>query len=272
MSFNRAPLRAAKRRIVARANKVFFGLWRASSNLQGVYYQQDLENRVRAMNDADGVKTIAAFGPCIDTFHGLYYWAASTHKRNNYFGHALDQNPFDLFLYQELIVRLRPAFVLQTGVFCGGSLLYFAHLLDLMEAPPEAIVVGIDIMLRDEAKKLSHPRIRLVEGSSTDEKIVQQVTEMLPAPHGFVSLDSDHSRDHVLAEMKIYERFVAPGGYMVVEDTNVNGHPVHVNHGPGPTEAVDTFLSQNGNFVRDDAFWRRNLLSHHAGGWLQRVS
>ena len=205
----------------------------------------------------------------VDSFHNIYYHSLGWDS-NYYLGYQIKQCPFDLQLYQELVFRLRPRFIIQTGVAGGGSVLFFATLLDLCCCDTNAIVIGIDIALSDEARTLKHPRIRLIEGSSTDPQTVRAVETLVSGDGGFVTLDSDHAAAHVLDELRIYYKFVGAGSYLVVEDANINGHPVLPTFGPGPREAVNEFLQEQKFVVPDNELWQRNLFSFHQ--WLRRIS
>jgi cephalosporin hydroxylase len=206
----------------------------------------------------------------LDAAHMMLYRFPQTHESKTYLGCPVDQLAMDLWLYQEIIFRERPPFILQTGVDKGGSILYFATLLDLIGARDDAIVIGVDLRLSSIALSLSHDRIRLIEGNSIDAVVLEKIRSLLPDEHGLISLDSDHSKSHVLKELEVFSRFTKPGCHLFVEDTNINGHPVYSGFGEGPMEAVDEFIVRDKKFVRDEAIWRRNLISFHNSGWLLR--
>jgi cephalosporin hydroxylase len=170
----------------------------------------------------------------VPAFHFMWYYSPGTWYRNTFLGYNIQQCPPDLQLYQELIYRLRPAFVVQTGVSGDGSILYFASMLDLIGAPPSTIVIGIAIKLTDAARTLSHPCIRLFEGNAVDPELVRHIKQCVPAGGGLVVLDSDHTKSDVLAELHAYNELVADDSYLAVEDTNINGHPVFPLFGARP--------------------------------------
>jgi len=173
--------------------------------------------------------------------------------------------PFDLWTYQEIIFETKPDLIIETGTFNGGSTFYFAHLLDSLGCGQ---IVSIDIDPQPELP--SHPRIRFIKDSSVAPEIVAEMAELaLRAERTMVILDSDHSRDHVLAELRAYFALVTPGCYLVVEDGNINGHPVLKQHGPGPTEALQQFLAENKDFDID-LHRERHLFSFNPGGYLRR--
>jgi cephalosporin hydroxylase len=116
-----------------------------------------------------------------------------------------------------------------------------------------------------------HKRVKYLLGSSTSKEIVDKVRSSIKARHRvMVVLDSDHSKDHVLEELRIYSRFVTRGSYLIVEDTNISGHPVLPEFGPGPMEAVQEFLAENKDFVVDGSR-AKFYMTFNPGGWLRRV-
>lgn len=204
-------------------------------------------------------------------FHVLWYHSARSWQDTTFLGVPHRQCPFDNQLYQEMIYETRPQAIVQTGVAEGGSLLYLACLLDLIKAAPDCPVIGVDVVLTPSARALQHPRLHLIEGSSIDPAIFSQVRTLLAGRTALVSLDSDHRAAHVSAELALYRELVPVGGILVVEDTNINGHPVYRSFGPGPYEAVRAFLASDDRFESDDARWRRFHFSFHQHGWLRRI-
>lgn len=202
-------------------------------------------------------------------FHRLYYdgptGAGRVHHRTSWMGVPCLKTPLDLWIYQEILFETRPALVVETGSHKGGSALFLAHALDALGAGE---IFSIDVL--GDSNRPSHPRIRWVTGSSSDPAIVNPVFAGRDPREGrLVVLDSDHSQAHVRAELALFAPRVPPGGYLIVEDTNVNGRPVLPEHGPGPWEAVEEFLSANPEWERDRSR-EKFLLTYNPGGYLRR--
>jgi cephalosporin hydroxylase len=200
-------------------------------------------------------------------FHELYYGTQNKTWRDTYWlGVPLLKCPLDLWVYQELVYRLRPAYIVETGTHKGGSAYYLASLCDLLD---HGRVLTIDTAFRGDRPR--HPRIEYVTGSSVDPAVFGAVRGRVSGSDStLVILDSDHDREHVLTELRMYAKLVTLGSYLVVEDTNLNGHPVRPDWGPGPGEAVDAFLAESPSYRRDPSV-EKHLLTFHPGGYLVRV-
>lgn len=201
-------------------------------------------------------------------FHKAYFNARDYNLtwRNTYWmGHPVLKCPLDLWLYQELVHRVRPSVIVETGTAYGGSALFLASVCDMID---HGRVVTVD--LTPQENRPEHRRITYVSGSSTDEGVFKRVVDDIgTAAPVMVFLDSDHAQSHVQKELDLYHRLVTPDSYLVVEDTNLNGHPVVPEHGPGPWEAVHQFVVAHPEFAHDremDKF----LLSFNPRGYLRR--
>lgn len=210
----------------------------------------------------------------IDQFHKLYYGSDSRTWRNTYWlGIRTYKCPLDLWVYQELMAQIRPTVIIETGTASGGSALFMASMMDLLGA---GRVITIDAAMSDhyvpkESQRPHHERITYIHGSSVEPDVVQLVSSMVGlGDRVMVVLDSDHEMNHVLREMEIYGELVSRGSFLIVEDTNINGHPVMPSFGPGPMEAVDAFLHRYDGFVIDPD-QEKFFLTMNPRGYLKKV-
>ena len=203
----------------------------------------------------------------VDAFHRLYYDRhETTWTSTSWLGTTVLKCPLDLWNYQEILAETRPDLIIETGTHVGGSALYMAGICDLIG---NGRIVTVDI--EDRPARPVHGRITYVEGSSTSAEVLDQVTAFVQdAERVMVILDSDHSREHVLRELELYAPLVSKGCYLVVEDTNVNGHPVVPGFGPGPMEALNEFLSGSNDFEVDRSR-EKLMLTFNPSGYLLRV-
>jgi cephalosporin hydroxylase len=199
-------------------------------------------------------------------FARLYYDSERrTWKNTRWLGVGVQKTPLDLWIYQEVITDIRPALIVETGTAAGGSALYMATVSDALGTGE---IISVDIA---KGTRPTHPRITYLHGSSISRDVCSAVAERArTASPVIVILDSDHSRDHVLAELDCYAELVTPGSYLIVEDTNINGHPVLPKFGPGPKEAVSEFLGSRTDFEIDREC-EKFFLTFNPGGYLRRV-
>jgi cephalosporin hydroxylase len=206
---------------------------------------------------------LSSIGDPIDRFHVLSYTQGALDD-TFWFGVPIQKSPLDCWVYPEILCELRPDLIVETGTYLGGSAMFFAHLFDLLG---HGHVLTIDQQRRGT---IDHPRVTQIVGDALSREVLDAVAERAAAAtRVLVALDDDHSAPHVLRELAAYGPLVTPGSYLVVEDTNVNGHPVMPGHGPGPHEAVEQFLKTNEDFVIDHGR-EKFLLTYFPDGWLRK--
>lgn len=197
----------------------------------------------------------------------------------DWMGLPIIQYPQDIVAIQELIWRIRPAAVVETGVARGGSLALSASILELLGG--DGIVVGIDIDIRAHNRRAieAHPmahRIRLLEGSSTAPEVVAEVRSLVGERSPvLVFLDSLHTHEHVLNELRAYSPLVQAGSYLVVFDTVIEDMPDDQfrdrpwGRGDNPKTAVHAFLRESDRFEIDHDYDAKLLISAAPDGYLR---
>ncbi|WP_300156635.1 cephalosporin hydroxylase family protein [Solidesulfovibrio sp.] len=194
-------------------------------------------------------------------------------------GRPIIQFPQDILAMQEIIWRVRPELIIETGIAHGGSLVFYASMLELLGGDRWIVGIDIDIRPHNRAAIEAHPmakRIVLVEGSSIDPAIVARIRDMASGKSPvLVVLDSNHTHEHVLAELRTYAPLVSAGSYLVVFDTLIERMPESFfpnrPWGPGnnPMSAVDTFLAETDRFAPDAMIENKLLITVAPKGYLK---
>lgn len=195
-------------------------------------------------------------------------------------GRPIIQYPNDMFAMQEIIWEIKPDLIIETGIAHGGGLIFYASMLELIG---EGKVLGVDIDIRKHNRKeienhKMFKRIKMIEGSSIDEKIIKEV-EKITKKHKkiLICLDSLHTHNHVLNELNLYSKFVSKGSYLVVFDTIIEYFPKGFfknrpwDKGNNPATAVKVFLEKNKNFIVDKDIENKLLITAAPGGFLKRI-
>jgi cephalosporin hydroxylase len=201
-------------------------------------------------------------------------------------GVPIIQIPQDLQAIQEIIWEVKPDLIIETGVAWGGSIIYSASMLAILEACgaiKKGQVIGIDIEIRPHNKKAvaKHPlskKITLIEGSSIDKRVVDKVKKLAKGKKRvLVLLDSNHTHDHVLEELRNYAPLVTKGSYCIVGDTGVEDLPEGSTSnrpwgkGNNPKTATWQFLKENSKFQIDKAIESKLIITGSPDGYLKRV-
>jgi cephalosporin hydroxylase len=200
----------------------------------------------------------------------------------SWMGRPIIAYPQDMIAMQEIIWEVKPDLIIEAGIAHGGSLVYYASLLELIGEA--GMVLGLDIDIRKHNRDLieSHPmmkRIQMIEGDSTSQEIANQVYEIAKGKNRIlVCLDSNHTHDHVLKELELYAHLTTEGSYCVVFDTIVEDLPENYmpggrlwNPGNNPKTAVFEYLKKTPYFQVDKSIDDKILISVAPDGYLKRV-
>jgi cephalosporin hydroxylase len=216
----------------------------------------------------------------------LQWFVESCRLRYSYnfawLGRPIIQFPQDIVAMQEIIWSVQPDLIVETGIAHGGSLIFYASMLELLGGEDrEVIGIDIDIRAHNRREIERHPmsrRLRLIEGSSTEEATVDEVKKHL-ARHRkvMVVLDSSHTHDHVLRELDLYSPMVTNGSYLIVFDTVIEDMPEDFfddrpwGKGNNGKTAVAAFLAKNDRFVIDADIQHKLLITVAPDGYLRCV-
>lgn len=207
-----------------------------------------------------------------------YYWVHQT----NWMGEPCLQVAQDMFALQEAIFKSRPDFIIESGVAWGGTMLFLASILKILGGTK---IIGVDVFIPEDLRgRLMAPdnpvrdMIQLVEGSSTDINIVNEVKKIIgDNKKVLVLLDSDHTHEHVLRELQLYAPFVGVGHYLICGDTTIERQPPADERprgwgkGNNPATALKEFLGDSPDFEVDYEIENKLLLTNNPGGYLCRV-
>lgn len=242
-------------------------------------FDKEVKERIDAMSRDESLKSTAQA-----------FMQASVLPKYSYnfswMGRPIIQYPQDMIAMQEIIWEVKPDLIIETGIAHGGSLIFYAAMLELIAAcdgVKGGEVLGIDIDIRPHNRKAieEHPmykRISMIEGSSIASEIVAQVVEKAKGKKRIlVCLDSNHTHDHVLAELEAYALLSTVGSYCVVFDTVVEDMPKELAGdrpwGPGnnPKTAVFEYLKTHSEFEIDRNIQNKILITVAPDGYLKRV-
>ena len=206
----------------------------------------------------------------IERFAELFMERHAAWYRNQWWGIQTLQNPLDAWITQEIIQEVKPDFIVEAGTYQGGSAPLWATILE--QVNPEGRVITIDIedqVSAAERLPIWKRKVDFLVGSSTDPAIVAEVRRRVQGHRVLVILDSLHTRDHVLAELRAYAPMVNVGSYVIVQDTGL-WRPVRDHPEGWASDAVEAFLAEDRRFAVDPTR-ERFILTNCPRGFLRRI-
>lgn len=213
-----------------------------------------------------------------------YFENARRHKyvyNFSWLGLPILQHPADMAILQEIVWLVKPELIIETGIAHGGSLVFYASLLELIGESGTVLGVDVDIRPYNKHAIQTHPmakRIDMIQGSSIESYVIAEVDKRVCGKeHVMVILDSNHTHAHVLEELRNYGRFVTKGSYLVVCDTRIDDMPAELfrdrpwRPGNSPRTAVVEYLTETDRFCVDKEIEKRILLTGNPDGYLRCV-
>lgn len=216
------------------------------------------------------------------TLNWIIHSAKNKYSYNfNWLGRPIIQFPQDIIAMQEIIWRVKPDLIIETGIAHGGSLIFYASILELLGSNGEVLGIDIDIRKHNRKEIENHSmfkRITMIEGSSIDKGIAKQVWDFAKEKKKvLVVLDSNHTHEHVLKELKLYSSLVAKDSYLIVFDTIIEDMPENFfsdrpwSKGNNPKTAIWEFLNINERFKIDKEIENKLLITVAPDGYLKCI-
>jgi cephalosporin hydroxylase len=222
----------------------------------------------RMPDDPDGVPTSPT--PIPSELNDQYtdaFWSNLAWKKVSWLGRPVQLPPNDLLLYQEIMHRVQPDWVVELGTGSGGRALFLASICDMVD---HGRVLSVDTSRAEGWPE--HDRIQYLTGKSLESETIQQVHDLLgTSPHGLLVIGSRSGTSRTVQEFDAYQDIVSSGSYAIIEFTVVNGHPVWPTFGQGPMEAAKRIINRRGDFT-DDASLTKFGVSFNPHGYLKRIS
>ncbi|MFH2043934.1 MAG: cephalosporin hydroxylase family protein [Pseudomonadota bacterium] len=243
-------------------------------------FEEDLKSRIENKYKNDTLLQ--------EAFANALHHASKSEYTYNFFwlGRPIIQLPQDIQAFQEIIWKVKPDLIIETGIAHGGSLIFSASMLGILEdsgSIEKGDVIGVDIDIREHNKTaiLAHPmskRITMIEGSSVDVEIIEKVHDLaINKQRILVVLDSNHTHEHVLSELRAYAPLVSIDSYCIVTDTYIEDADQSLIgdrpwcKGNSPKSALLEYLKENSDFKIDKYYDSKLIMTSCPDGFLKRV-